>query len=119
MSELKPCPFCGKKPDKYAIIKHKESCCLNFPFESEHDVKKVISQSAEVYDGTARWNTRPIEDRAQRADCDETYSKESHAKAMKIALKVMQEIYDKQKKLKEQADHRAEKDVKDGQANRS
>ena len=53
----------------------------------------------------------PIEDRAQRADCDETSFKESHAKAKKIVLKVMKEIYDNQKKLKEQTARRAEKDV--------
>jgi len=72
MSELKPCPFCGKVDDLYSIPRY-----LQVTKEETKEIEWAVGcKRCDVHlyraryakdDGIATWNTRPIED-ALRAE---------------------------------------------------
>ncbi len=51
--ELKPCPFCGKIPDK---------CRVSIPFDVMHSAAKIAQCQCGAWLNISRWNARPIED---------------------------------------------------------
>jgi len=67
MSELKPCPFCGKVDDLYSIPRY-----LQVTKEETKEIEWAVGcKRCDVHlyraryakdDGIATWNTRPIED---------------------------------------------------------
>lgn len=75
MSELEPCPLCGKEgtiaetcphydrrlPSKYFPKCSNENCALFTPF-ADGELGDVYRDYATPEEATAAWNTRPLED---------------------------------------------------------